>query len=230
MAPLETAGLPPLDVSFQEDPRVLKQAATEDYSLHLVPHSWRSSKWSLAMAWWAMCSGMFYIVVAGTIALAVGTRDALIGIALSVVAYGAINWVISWYAAKTGLTVALVSRKLFGYGGAVLAPLIFGATAIYYTCFEGSVISVVFKTYFGGPLKVWYLVVILYSIPFAVLYHRAIWSLNLDHYEVRLPRSMADLPSRLDRRHRRARLVVRLHVIYGCVDPDDVHVGFRALR
>jgi len=165
---LGTTGLPPLDVSFQEDPRVLKQAATEDYSLHLVPNSWRSGKWSLAMAWWALCSGMFYIVVAGTVALAVGTKDALIGIALSVVAYGAINWVISWYAAKTGLTVALVSRKLFGYWGAVLAPLIFGATAIYYTVFEGSVIATVFKTYFGGPLKIWYLVVILYSMPLVV--------------------------------------------------------------
>ena len=168
MEPSGTAGLPALDVSFEEDPLVLKQAATEDYSLHLVPHSWRSSRWSLAMAWWAMCSGMFYIVVAGTIALAVGTRDALIGIALSVVAYGAINWVISWYAAKTGTTVALVSRKLFGYWGAVLAPLIFGATAIYYTVFEGSVIATVFKTYFGGPLKIWYLVVILYSMPLVI--------------------------------------------------------------
>ena len=158
----------PLDVSFTDDPRVVKQAATEDYSLHVVPYSWRSGKWSLAMAWWAMCSGMFYVIVAGTVALAVGTKAALIGIVLSVIAYGAINWVLQAYAARTGLTVALVSRSLFGYLGAVIAPLVFGATAIYYTVFEGSVISITFQKYFGGNLKIWYLVVILYSMPLVI--------------------------------------------------------------
>jgi len=158
----------PLDVSFSEDPRVLKQAATEDYSLHVVPRSWRSGRFSLAMAWWSLCSGMFYVIVAGTVALAVGTRDALIGIVLTVIAYGAINWVLQWYSAKTGLTVALFSRSLFGYLGAVIAPLVFGATAIYYTVFEGSVIAITFQAYFGGNLKIWYLVVILYSMPLVI--------------------------------------------------------------
>ena len=159
---------PPLDVTFSDDPRVVKQAATEDYSLHVVPYSWRSGKWSLTMAWWALCSGMFYVIVAGTVALAVGTRAALIGIVLSVIAYGAINWVLQAYAARTGLTVALVSRSMFGYLGAVIAPLVFGATAIYYTVFEGSVIAITFQNYFGGNLKIWYLVVILYSMPLVI--------------------------------------------------------------
>jgi purine-cytosine permease-like protein len=160
--------LPALDITFEEDPRVLKQAATEDYSLHVVPRSWRSSRWSLMMAWYSLCSGMFYLVVAGTVALAVGTVNALIGIVLSVIAYGIINWVIQSYAAKTGLTVSLFSRSMFGYLGSVVAPLIFGVTAIYYTVFEGSVIAATFQYYIGGPLKLWYLIVILYSMPLVI--------------------------------------------------------------
>jgi hypothetical protein len=43
-----------LQVSFTDDPRVVKEATTEDYSTHVVPRSWRSGRWSLAMAWWAL--------------------------------------------------------------------------------------------------------------------------------------------------------------------------------
>jgi len=160
--------LPNLDVSFVEDPRVVKQAATEDYSLHIAPRSWRSGKWSLAMAWWGMCSGMFFLIVGGTLALAVGSRDALIGLALTAISFAVINSILQGYAARTGTTVALFSRTLFGYMGGAIAPLIFGATAVYYTVFEGSVIAAAFQAYFGGSIKVWYLVVILYSMPLVI--------------------------------------------------------------
>ena len=62
--------------------------------------------------------------------------------ALSVVCYGIVNGIISRYAIRTGLSVALFSRKLFGTSGAALATLIFFATAIYYAVFEGAVIAV----------------------------------------------------------------------------------------
>ena len=118
------------------------------------------------MAWYALMSSMFWLVVAGTISLAVGTKAALIGMVLAVVAFGVINRIITGYAAASGLTVALFSRSLFGYIGASLATLIFGATAVYYAVFEGSVIAVAFQTYFGGlSLNLWYLVVVAYSVP-----------------------------------------------------------------
>lgn len=161
--------LPSLEVTHQDDPRVIREAATEDYSLHVVPRSWRSSRGSLSMAWFALYSAMFWLVVAGTITLAVGTVNALIGIVLSVIAYGLINYVITGYATRTGLTVALFSRAMFGYLGAALAPLIFGATAVYYAVFEGSVIAVALHQFFGvAPLQVWYLVVVLYSVPLVI--------------------------------------------------------------
>ncbi|MFJ4687020.1 purine-cytosine permease family protein [Streptomyces sp. NPDC091377] len=163
-----TSERPALEVSFTDDPRVVKEAATEDYSTHVVPLSWRSGRWSLTMAWWAMFSAMFWLYVAVASADAVGTPATLVGMGLTVVTYGVVNLVLSRYAARTGLTVALLSRRLFGTLGSALAPLIFAATALYYGVFEGSIIAVAFQKYFGGDIKIWYLAVVLYALPLVI--------------------------------------------------------------
>lgn len=131
-----------------------------------VPHEERMTRGSLSMAWWAICSAMFWLVVAATLAMNFGTINALIGLGLSVVTYGLINAVITRYAIKTGLSVALFSRVLFGKVGASLATLIFFATAIYYSVFEGSVIAVAIQAYFPSlSLELAYFIVVLYSVP-----------------------------------------------------------------
>ncbi|MEK0085715.1 purine-cytosine permease family protein [Benzoatithermus flavus] len=143
-----------------------KGASTDlDYASAAVPPDGRMPKGALTMAWWAVCSAMFYIVVAATLALNFGARNAMIGMALSVVAYGLINGVLSRYAIRTGLSVALFSRVLFGNIGAAIATLIFFATATYYAVFEGSVIAVALSHVFpslGYELAA--LVVVLYSV------------------------------------------------------------------
>jgi hypothetical protein len=45
----------PLQVAFHDDPKVVKETATEDYSVPIMPRRWRSGRMSLLMAW----SGMF---------------------------------------------------------------------------------------------------------------------------------------------------------------------------
>lgn len=158
--------LTPLVVSFSDDPAVVKEAASEDYSTHIMPRSWRSGRGSLAMAWGSLFSAIFWLYIAAIVAVAVGTTNALIGIVLSVLAYGAIAYALTRYASQTGLTVALLSRRLFGYFGAALAPLIFGATAIYYAVFEGSIVASALQNYFGaGNIRLWYLLVVAYSVP-----------------------------------------------------------------
>jgi purine-cytosine permease-like protein len=157
-----------LQVSFTDDPRVVKEATTEDYSTHVVPRSWRSGRWSLAMAWWALFSAMIWLYIAVASADAVGTPATIAGMVLSTATYGIINLVLSRYAARTGLTVALLSRRMFGTLGSALAPLIFAATALYYGVFEGSIIAVAFQKYFGGDIRVWYLVVVLYALPLVI--------------------------------------------------------------
>lgn len=159
-------GVPPLVVSSTDDPRVVAEAAREDYTLHVTPLSWRMGRLSLASAWWAVASAMFWLILGALVALAVGTVDAIIGMVLAAVVYGAINMVFARYAARTGLTSNLFSRALFGSRGSILAPILVAATAIYFTVFEGSVIAIALEAYFGVlPLQLWYLVVVLYSVP-----------------------------------------------------------------
>lgn len=142
------------------------EAENSDYSSVAVPPDARMPRGALTMAWWAVCSAVFYIVVGAAMALNFGTRNAIIGIVLSIVAYGVINAVLSRFAIRTGLSVALFSRVLFGNVGAGLATLIFCATAIYYAVFEGSVIAVGINTTVPSisyPIAA--LIVVLYSVP-----------------------------------------------------------------
>ncbi|XAS73292.1 permease [Micrococcaceae bacterium Sec5.1] len=138
------------------------------YSNYVLPATERAGKWSLTMAWWAVFSAMFWIYVAVASAGAVGVVDTIIGMVLTIVTYGAINLVLSRFAARTGLTVSLFSRSLFGLVGSALASLIFAATAIYYAVFEGSIIAVAFQQYFGGSMVIWYAVVVIYAVPLAL--------------------------------------------------------------
>lgn len=164
--PAGSRTVPSLVLSYEDDPHVLKDAATEDYSIHIMPTTWRSGRFSLLMAWGGMFSAMFWLYIAATVAAAVGTTAAVIGIVLTCLTKGAMNYVFTRYAIRTGTTVALFSRRLFGYFGSILAPLIFAATAIYYAVFEGSIVAVALQHYFGGGnIKLWYLAVVLYSIP-----------------------------------------------------------------
>lgn len=144
----------------------MSAAAADDFSSQPVPLEWRIPARSLAGSWWAFASAMFWLIFAALVALTVGTVNALIGMALSVVVYGLINWVLSSYAARTGTTVNTYSVGLFGRVGGLLAPLLLAVTAIWFATLEGSVIAVAFREFFGTwDMKVWYLVVVLYSVP-----------------------------------------------------------------
>ncbi len=161
--------VPPLDVSYSDDPDVVAQAAAEDYSLHAVPKTWRSSRLSLSMAWFALMSAMFWVVVGSTLTLKIGTVNTLVGIGASVVVYGLINGIASRYANLSGTNVALFSRSVFGQIGATFAAALFGTTITYYAVAEGSIVAVALHAYFGGPpLQVWYLIVVAYNAPLVI--------------------------------------------------------------
>ena len=162
------AAIPPLEETFHDDPEVLKHAATEDYAAHVVPMSWRSSRWSMAMAWYALASAMAWLIVAGVAAVQVGPRNALIGAALSVVAYSILCSAMATYAARTGANINLFSRMVFGLRGGVIATITLFAIATFYASFEGSVVAHAFAVELGGPVEWWYLVVVLYSVPLAI--------------------------------------------------------------
>lgn len=137
-----------------------------DVSTVRVPERSRMPKFALTMAWWSLCSAMVYLIIGATLALYYGTTNAVIGMALSVVVYSAVNYVLTTYAIRTGLSVSLFSRVLFGSAGAALATLIFAATVIYYSVFESSVIAVALNSLFPSvSYPVACLIVVAYSVP-----------------------------------------------------------------
>jgi uncharacterized membrane protein YeaQ/YmgE (transglycosylase-associated protein family) len=138
---------------------------TDDFADRPVPDDGRIGKLPLSMAWWAVSTGMCWFVFAATMAINFGTVNALIGLALTVVAYSVINGVIAKFAIDTGLSVGLFSNLIFGRHGAALATFLFFACATYYSLFEGSVIAIAFHHYMPAiPQNVWNLIVVVYSV------------------------------------------------------------------
>lgn len=133
-----------------------------------VPESGRLSRWSLTMAWWAMFSAMFWLYIAVASAGAVGVPATLAGMAASIATFGVVNLLLSRYAIHTGLSVELLSRRMFGAVGSLLAPALFAATALYYGVFEGSIVAVALQEYFGGDIRLWYLLCTVYMIPVVI--------------------------------------------------------------
>lgn len=113
-----------------------------DTATHAISDADRTGRLSLTMSWWGVCSALFYIFLAATLAVTYGSVNTIIAMVLTVISYGLINTVLARYALRTGLSVSLFSRILFGRAGALLATAIFFLTAIYYAVFEGSVIAV----------------------------------------------------------------------------------------
>lgn len=144
------------------------KASTEgaDTATHAIPQDARSTRLSLTMAWWGVCSALFYIFLAATLAVAFGTVNTIIAMVLTVISYGLINSVLARYSLKTGLSVSLFSRVLFGKAGALLATAIFFLTAIYYAVFEGSVIAFAASKVVGGlSYGTAAILVVAYSVP-----------------------------------------------------------------
>lgn len=137
-----------------------------DTATHAIADADRAGRGSLTMAWWGVCSALFYIFLAATLAIAYGTVNTIIAIVLTIVSYGAVNGVLARSAIKTGLSVSLFSRVLFGRVGALVATAIFFLTAIYYAVFEGSVIAVAASQVVGGLSYGWACVlVVVLAVP-----------------------------------------------------------------
>ena len=85
-----------------------------DFSEKPVSPEGRMSRLALTMAFWAVCSAMFWMIVSAVLSQAYGTANTIIGLILSAIVYSLINGPIVRYAIKSGLSVSLFSRLLFG--------------------------------------------------------------------------------------------------------------------
>lgn len=126
------------------------------------------SRGSLAMAFYGVASAFFFVYIGAAMASAYGTMNAIVGLVLTIIAYGVINAVLSKYAINNRTTVAQFSRTILGTAGSTIATIIFALVAIYYAVFEGSIIAYAFMAFFGGEMWIWSLVVVLYSTPLVI--------------------------------------------------------------
>ena len=123
---------------------------------------------SLALAWYGVASAFFFVYIGAAMAAAYGTLNAIIGIVLTIIVYGAINAVLSKYAINNRTTVAQFSRTILGTAGSSIATIIFALVAIYYAVFEGSIVAYAFMAAFGGEMWMWSLIVVIYSTPLII--------------------------------------------------------------
>lgn len=117
-------------------------SADIDLAIDVIPESARMSAPSLTMAWWSICSAMFFIFVAAVLAVQYGTVNAILGMLLAVPCFSFIAGIMARRALRTGQGCFLMVRTLFGEKGQLLATLVLFAAAVYYAVFEGSVLAV----------------------------------------------------------------------------------------
>ena len=129
------------------------------------PDEGRVPRLSLHMAFWGIISAMFFLYLGQASNAAYGTKNAIIGIVLSILTFGIVGIIFSSRGISTGESVGQIWRRMFGPMGAKLAVLLLGAIAIYYAVFEGSVIAMALHVYCGGSLELWYVVICGGSVP-----------------------------------------------------------------
>lgn len=155
-----------LDLRYTDDPATVAREVADDYSAHVVPTGARVPKWQLAMSAWSTVSAMVWLFYGALVASLYGTHQALIGIGVSVVLYTLGTQFFVRWAAKTGLSSALLSRRMFGVVGSALIALLLAATTTYYTVFESSTLAAGFKIWTGHlDIKWWYLIVVIAILP-----------------------------------------------------------------
>lgn len=161
-----TTGLPVLRVTKTDDPAVLEQQHTEDYSNHVVPLTARVGKWQLTMSFWSLLSAMVWIFYGALVASLYGTKDAIVSLVVSTVIYSVWNYFFARWSIRSGLNSTLLSRRAFGVIGASLTALLLAANVTYYAVFESSTLAVAFDHYTPGmSVKWWYLIVVVAMLP-----------------------------------------------------------------
>jgi purine-cytosine permease-like protein len=139
---------------------------TTDEAAEALPLEARMPRFSLAMAWWGICSAMVYLFIGAALALTYGARNAVIGMVLAVITFGLLCGYLARFSARTGLSSSALSQAMLGRWGGAVATVILAATGVYYAVFEGSVLAVAMEKTIPGLSYGWAaFIVVAYSIP-----------------------------------------------------------------
>ncbi|WP_131735661.1 purine-cytosine permease family protein [Actinomadura roseirufa] len=115
----------------------------EDHALRPVPPTYQ--QWSVSSLFGVMfgiTTAMFFFSWGGTLVHAYGTRDLVIGLLLATVIVGALAYLWTDAASRTGLGSDLLTRGAgFGFLGSTATSLIFAVNSLLFFAFEGSIMA-----------------------------------------------------------------------------------------
>ena len=139
----------------------------EDYALRFTPHAFR--KWSefrVANTAIGAVSFLALEAIGGALALNYGFANAFWAIvAVSVIVF-LTGLPISYYAAKYGLDMDLLTRGAgFGYIGSTITSLIYASFTFIFFALEAAIMALALELFTGLPLSIGYLVCALAIIP-----------------------------------------------------------------
>jgi purine-cytosine permease-like protein len=155
-----------LRISYVDDNAVIERLRADDFSTHVVPEVGRVPRWQLTMSAWSLLSAMVWLFYGALVAELYGTKQAVIGIAVSVVLYTVVTKLFTRWSLVSGLNSTLLTRRMFGVAGASLTALLVAITVTYYAVFESSTLAVALQSYTGFfNIKVWYALVVVAMLP-----------------------------------------------------------------
>jgi hypothetical protein len=141
----------------------------EDYALRYTPGSARKSSFRVGNTALGPVAFLACEAIGGTMTLAYGFHAAAWAIAAFIVLMFLIGLPITFYAAKYGVDIDLLTRGAgFGYLGSTLTSLIYASFTFLLFSIEASILSVALQTLFGIPIAVAHIISSLVVIPIAV--------------------------------------------------------------
>ncbi len=149
---------------------IVKNETLEDYSLRYAPQSFR--KWGSYTVATTALGGIAYMAdfsIGGSIAISHGFTNAIIAILVSAVVIFATGVPISYYSARYGIDMDLLTRGAgFGYLGSTLTSVIYASFCFIFFALEGSIMAQAFNVGLGIPLSVGYLLAALVILPLVI--------------------------------------------------------------
>jgi signal transduction histidine kinase/DNA-binding NarL/FixJ family response regulator len=142
----------------------------EDYALRFTPHSFR--KWSIFRVSMTALGAISFLVqeaIGGTLAVNYGFYNAFWAILAVTVIIFLISMPISFYAAKYGLDMDLLTRGAgFGYIGSTISSFVYATFTFILFALEAVIMAYALTLYFDIPLYISYLICSIVVIPLVI--------------------------------------------------------------
>lgn len=142
----------------------------EDYALRFTPHSFR--KWSIFRVSMTALGAISFLVqeaIGGTLAVNYGFYNTFWAILAVTVIIFLISMPISFYAAKYGLDMDLLTRGAgFGYIGSTISSFVYATFTFILFALEAVIMAYALTLYFDIPLYISYLICSIVVIPLVI--------------------------------------------------------------